>query len=140
MERLQTYAASRGYQVKKAVQEIASGMNENRPKLMKLLTDPSIGILVIEQKDRVTRFGFNYLKQLLQMQGRRIDVMFPSDTTHDFVDDFVAVITSMASRLYGRRHSKERAEKMKQCVEKIMKQEGTDESCEGLQDRTRSNP
>jgi putative resolvase len=39
------------------------------------------------------------------------------------VDDFIAVITSMASRIYGRRHAKERAEKMKQCVEQVMKQE-----------------
>ena len=63
------------------------------------------------------------------MQGRRIEVMFPSDTNHDLVDDFIAVITSMASRIYGRRHSKERAEKIKSCVEQVMKQGVNDESC-----------
>jgi predicted site-specific integrase-resolvase len=61
--------------------------------------------------------------QLFQMQGRTLEVMFPTDTKHDLVDDFIAVITSMASRIYGRRHSKERAEKIKQCVEQVMKQE-----------------
>lgn len=50
-------------------------------------------------------------------------MIFPTDTEHDLVDDFIAIITSMASRIYGRRHSKERAEKIKQYVEQVMKQE-----------------
>ncbi len=117
VERLKTYAASRGYQVSKMVQEIASGLNDTHPQLLKLLTDPQIG------KDRLTRFGFIYIEQLFAMQGRSLKVMFPSDTRHDLVDDCIAVITSMASRIYGRRHSKERAEKIKQCLEQVMKQE-----------------
>jgi predicted site-specific integrase-resolvase len=124
VERLKTYAASKGYQVTKSVQEIASGMNDQRPKLSKLLTDAHIGVIVIEHRDRLTRFGFAYIEQLLSMQGRRIEVIFPSETNHDLVDDFIAVITSMASRIYGRRHSKERAEKIKRCVEQVMQQEG----------------
>lgn len=127
VERLKTYAASRGYQVVKVVQELASGMNDNRPKLLKLLTDASIGVIVVEHQDRLTRFGANYIEQLMHMQGRRIEVIFPGDTNHDLVDDFIAVITSMASRIYGRRHSKERAEKIKQCVEQVMHREEVSE-------------
>jgi putative resolvase len=41
----------------------------------------------------------------------------------ELVDDFVSVITSMAARIYGRRQSKRRAEKIKQCVEQVMKAE-----------------
>lgn len=123
MQRLKDYAAAHGYQVTKTVSELASGLNDKRPKLMKLLTDPSVGILVIEHRDRLTRFGFNYIEQLMQMQGRRVEVIFPSDTDNDLVDDFIAVITSMASRLYGRRTSKRRAEKIQQCVEQAMKEE-----------------
>jgi putative resolvase len=130
VERLKTYAASKGYQVSKVVQEIASGMNDHRPKLSTLLTNAQIGVIVVEHRDRLTRFGFSYIEQLLTMQGRRIEVVFPTDTNHDLVDDFIAVITSMASRIYGRRHSKERAEKIKDCVERVMKQEGVeDASC-----------
>ena len=123
MQRLKDYAASKGYQVTKMVSELASGLNDRRPKLMKLLTDASVGIVVIEHRDRLTRFGFNYIEQLMQMQGRRLEVIFPSDTDNDLVDDFIAVITSMASRIYGRRTSKRRAEKIKQCVEQVMKAE-----------------
>ena len=123
VERLKTYAASKGYQVSKVIQEIASGMNDNRSKLSKLLTDASIGVVVVEHRDRLTRFGFAYIEQLMQMQGRRLEVIFPSDTDNELVDDFIAVITSMASRIYGRRTSKRRAEKIKQCVEHAMKEE-----------------
>ena len=123
MQRLKDYAAAHGYQVTKTVSELASGLNDTRPKLMKLLTDPSVGIVVIEHRDRLTRFGFNYIEQLMQMQGRRIEVIFPSDTDNDLVDDFIAVITSMASRIYGRRTSKRRAEKIKHCVEQAMQEE-----------------
>src|SRR5260370_21246071 len=127
-ERLKIYAASRGYQVTKIVQEIAYGMNDTRPKLLKLLTDPQIGKIVVEHRDRLTRFGFVYIEQLLEMQGRTVEVMFPTETKHDLVDDFMAVMTSMASRIYGRRHSKERAQKIKQCVEQVMQQEVKDGS------------
>src|SRR5258706_5389494 len=123
MQRLQDYAASKGYQVTKMVRELASGLNDRRPKLMKLLTDASVGIVVIEHRERLTRFGFTYIDQLMQMQGRRLEVLFPSDTDSDLVDDFIAVITSMASRISGRRMSKRRAGKIKQCVEQVMQAE-----------------
>jgi predicted site-specific integrase-resolvase len=94
------------------------------PPFLKLLTDASRGVIVVEHRDRATRFGFSYIEHLMQMQGRRLEVIFPSDTDNDLVDDFMAVITSMASRIYGRRTSKRRAEKIKQCVEQAMKTEG----------------
>lgn len=62
MQRLKDYAAARGYQVSKTVSELASGLNDHRPKLLKLLTDLTIGIIIIEHRDRLTRFGFNYLE------------------------------------------------------------------------------
>jgi putative resolvase len=123
MQRLKDYAAAKGYHVTKAVSELASGLNDSRPKFLQLLTDASIGVIVVEHHDRATRFGLNYIEQLMQMQGRRLEVIFPSDTDNDLVDDFIAVITRMASRIYGRRTSKRRALKIKQCVEHAMKED-----------------
>lgn len=57
MQRLHEYAAARGYQVATEVTEIASGLNDERPKLKQLLTNPKIGVLVVEHRDRLTRFG-----------------------------------------------------------------------------------
>src|SRR6266581_6907056 len=123
MQRLKDYAAARGYRVTRTVSELASGLNDSRPRFLKLLTDASIGVIVVEQRDRATRFGLIYIERLMQMQGRRLEVIFPSDTDNDLVDDFIAVITSMASRIYGCRTSKRRAEKIKACVEQVYKQE-----------------
>jgi predicted site-specific integrase-resolvase len=71
LERLKDYAAAREYHVTRTIQEIGSGLNDRRPKFLKLLTDPGIGVIVLEHRDRSTRFGFTYLEQLLAMQGRR---------------------------------------------------------------------
>jgi putative resolvase len=117
------YAAARGYQVQAEVTEIASGLNDERPKLKKLLTNPKIGVLVVDHRDRLTRFGYGSIATLLEQQGRRVEAISPSDTGDDLVDDFVAVITSMAARISGRRNSKRRAERIKACIEQAMKVE-----------------
>jgi putative resolvase len=111
--RLKDYAAAKGYQVSKEVVEIASGLNDKRPKLEKLLADTSIGTIVVENRDRLTHFGAHYIETLLEVQGRHLEIIFQGDTGDELVDDFVAVITSMASRIYGRRQSKRRAEMIK---------------------------
>jgi putative resolvase len=123
MQRLKDYAAAKGYQVAKEVTEMASGLNEKRPKLEKLLADASIGTIVVENRDRLTRFGSHYIETLMEAQGRHLEMIFPGDTGDELGDDFVSVITSMAARISGRRQSKRRAEKIKHCVEQVMKEE-----------------
>jgi predicted site-specific integrase-resolvase len=124
---LRDYAAARGYRVAKEVVEIASGLNDNRPKFLKLLADPSIGTILVEHPDRGTRFGWRYLTTLLEAQGRRIEAIFPNETQDDLVDDVVSLIPSMAARMYARRGSRHRAQRIKQCVEAVMKEEPTQE-------------
>jgi len=119
LERLKDYAAVHGYQVTRTVSEIGSGLNDRRPKFLKLLTDPTIGVIVMEYRDHGTRVGFTYIEQLLAMQGRPLELVFPKYTDHYLVNDFVSIITSMAARMYGRRKAKQ----IKQCVEQVMKQE-----------------
>jgi predicted site-specific integrase-resolvase len=50
LQRLRDYAAARGYQVRKEVIEIASGLNDTRPKFSKLLTDTTLGIILVEHR------------------------------------------------------------------------------------------
>jgi putative resolvase len=70
-ERLVAYCAARGYQVAKVVKEVGSGINDARQKLQALLADRSVGLIVVEHKDRLTRFGFRYLDTLLETPGAR---------------------------------------------------------------------
>ena len=58
-------------------------MNDSRPKLLALLKDTTITRLVVEQKDRLTRFRFNYLETLLEAQGRAIEVVNGAENGDD---------------------------------------------------------
>jgi predicted site-specific integrase-resolvase len=111
--RLQDYCAAKGWSVAQIVKEIGSGVNDNRPKLLKLLTDPTVTLIVVEHKDRLTRFGFNYIEQLLTMQDRRIEVINQAENgKEDLIQDFVSIVTSFCARLYGQRRCKGRTERI----------------------------
>jgi putative resolvase len=119
LDRLRDYAAAKGYKVTAEVVEIASGLNDQRPKFSQLLTDTAVQTILVEHKDRATRFGYQYIALLLKTQGRRIEVINETDTQDELVDDFVSLITSMAARIYGRRSSRQRAERIRECVEQV---------------------
>jgi putative resolvase len=73
-ERLVQYRTMRGYQVAQVVKEIASGVKDSRPTLLAQLRDRQVPRILVEHKDRLTRFGLRYLKTLLALQGRTIEV------------------------------------------------------------------
>jgi putative resolvase len=99
-KRLMDYCAAKGYQVGAVVKAIGSGVNDTRPKLLKLLTDPTVGQIVVEHKDRLTRFGFNYIEPLLALHGRKIEVInLAENGKEDLIQDFVSSVTSFCARL-----------------------------------------
>jgi predicted site-specific integrase-resolvase len=70
-------------------------------------------VIVVEHKDRLTRFGYNYLEQLLKVQDRRIEVInLAEDGKEDLIQDFVSIVTSFCARLYGQRRSKRKTERL----------------------------
>lgn len=112
-ERLTQYATSKGYQIVKIVKEIGSGVNDNRKMLNKLLSDYSYKILLIEHKDRLTRFGFNYLDILFKETGRKIEIVnMVENGKEDLMQDFVSIITSFCSRIYGLRRTRRKTEQL----------------------------
>lgn len=110
-ERLAAYCTARGYQVAKVVKEVGSGINDARPKLLALLADAGISLIVVEHKDRLTRFGFRYLDTLLANQGRAIEVVNQAENgTEDLLADLTAIVYSICARLYGQRRAKRKTE------------------------------
>ncbi|HST87600.1 MAG TPA: IS607 family transposase [Ktedonobacterales bacterium] len=110
-ERLAAYCMARGYQVAKVVKEVGSGVNDGRPKLLALLEEQSIGLIVVEHQDRLTRFGFRYLDTLLKTQGRAIEVVNQAENgTEDLLADLTAIVYSFCARLYGQRRAKRKTE------------------------------
>ena len=111
--RLEEYCMAKGYKIKQSIGEIGSGLNDKRPKLEKLLLDESIKKIVVEHTDRFSRFGFNYIQKLLKLQGREIEVVNQTNNdTEDIIQDFVSIITSFCSKIYGKRRSKRNTEKL----------------------------
>ncbi len=116
--RLVAYCIAKGWQVHEIVKEVGSGVNDSRPKLLKLLNNPNITIIVVEHKDRLTRFGFKYLETLLALQGRRVEVVNLADNgTEDLLSDLTSIIYSFCARLYGQRRAKRQTEKIVQELE-----------------------
>lgn len=112
-ERLINYCNARGYKVSEVITEIASGVNDQRPKLTKLIKEDKFTKIVVEHKDRLTRFGFNYFELFTEVLGKKIEVVNNTNSEkEDLIEDFVSIITSFCSRIYGNRRSKRNTEKL----------------------------
>lgn len=116
-ERLVAYCTARGYQISQVVKEVGSGVNDQRPKLLKMLSDKQLGIIVVEHKDRLTRFGFHYIEALLALNGRRVEVVnLAEDGREDLLADLTSIIYSFCARLYGQRRAQRQTEKITQAL------------------------
>ena len=115
-ERLQQFCIANGWKIDEVVKECASGLNDNRPKLSKILTDRKATRLVIEHKERLTRFGFNYIKILLN--DCDIIVANECETDQDLFEDFVLLVTSFCARIYGKRRTKRKTEQIINALER----------------------
>ena len=111
LNRLNSYAISNGYNIKYSYKEIASGMNDNRNKLIELLIKNDWDILIVENKDRLTRFGFNYIETLLKKMGKSIIVINKTnEDKEDLMKDLISIIYSFSARMYGLRRKKNKQE------------------------------
>jgi predicted site-specific integrase-resolvase len=84
-----------------------------------LLADQSINLIVVEHKDRGTRFGFRYIETLLKAAGREIEVVNQAENgTEDLQADLISIISSFCARIYGQRRAKRKTEKIVAELEK----------------------
>ena len=122
LNRLRDYAAARGYKISKEVKEIGSGLNDTRPQLEKVLKSDDWNIVLVEHKDRFSRFGLNYINILLEKQGKKVEIINDmTDDKADLMEDFVSLVTSFCARLYGLRRSKRKTEKI---IAELKREEG----------------
>ena len=121
-QRCLDFCSSKRLVVFETYSEIASGMNDNRRKFWEMLNENPTTI-VIENKDRLTRFGFTYLERLLKDKGCEILVMNPNvNDEQDLIKDMVSVITSFCCRLYGLRRTKNKLAKIKAVISEVASQ------------------
>jgi len=123
IERLRNYCSAKGYKVINVITDVASGLREDRSGLLKLFNlveRHQVDVVVVEFKDRLTRFGFVYLKRYFESHGVRIEVIEESEKGYmeELIEDFVAIVISFAGRIYGKRSQKLR--KIKKVVEEVV--------------------
>jgi len=79
--RLTEYAVSNRLFIVDTVKEVGSGLNGHRKGMMRLLRNPDVHTIVVEHRDRLMRFGFEYVESALAAQNRKIVVIEPEEMT-----------------------------------------------------------
>lgn len=116
VDRCQQYCLAKGYSITKQYYEVASGMNDNRAQFWKML-DEQPTLIIIENKNHLTRFGFKYLEKLLERLGCKIEVINQDQEDEtDLIKDLVSIITSFCCRLYGIRRGQNKTKKIKEVL------------------------
>lgn len=116
LELVETFCISKGWVIFKSIKEIASGMNDNRPKLNSILEEKNARVVVL-YKDRLTRFGFNFIKKAIENNGGEVVVVHENKVEEDdLLKDFISVITSFCCRLYGARRGQAKSLKLRETL------------------------
>jgi len=106
-QRLKEYCLNKNYEVIEIYSEIASGLNDKRAKLIKMLSNLNgISKIVVEYPDRLTRFGLNYLIIMLKKLGIVVEFVESNEdysVSDDMTKDIISIITCFSAKLYGAR-------------------------------------
>ena len=111
---LEHYAIKNGYSNIVKLKDIARGLNSKRRglnKLFQLVNNYEVDVVIINYKDRGTRFGFHYLETYFKTQWPKIIVLNQDevqDPQKELVDDLIAIVTSFSGKIYGLRSHKAR--------------------------------
>ena len=114
--RLWAYAGQNRIPLDQVVSEVASGLNDRRPKLRKLLGDPTVHTVIIERRERLARFGVGMVETMLQARGGSLVVIDDAEVPDDLVRDMTEILTCFCARLYGKRSAANRARRAMESV------------------------
>lgn len=118
--RLLEHCVKKQYSVTHILDEVGSGMTDTRPKMLRLFdlaVRGEIGRIVIDHKDRLTRFNFNVFKAFLASHGVEVEWLedvLPKSYEAELVEDMVSLMSSFSARVYGKRSAENRRKKKAQ--------------------------
>lgn len=117
--RVLEYCVSKGYSVGHVFDEVGSGMNDQRAKLLKVMElarRGEINRVVVEHKDRLIRFNYNILLQFFNSHHVEVvcvDIILSKSFENELVEDMLTLMASFSAKIYGKRSHKNRtAEKV----------------------------
>ena len=114
--RLWAHAGQNRIPLDEVVSEIASGLNDRRPKLRQMLGDPTVHTVIVEHRERLARFGVGMVDVMLQARGGALIVIDDAEVPDDLVRDMTEILTCFCARLYGKRSAADRARRAMESV------------------------
>ena len=100
--------------------EVGSGLNDKREQLQKLLRmvlNNEVSRIFITYEDRLTRFGFEYLRTMCEMHGTKIivvkDIDVKKSIEQELMEDIMSLLASFSGKLYGMRSKKNKIKEKK---------------------------
>ena len=110
MNNIKEYLSSK-YESFDIITDIGSGINYNKPGLLKLIekiNKKEVDLIVVLYKDRLLRFGFELVEYFANLNNVKIEVLDKVDKNQDqeLVEDLVQIITVFSCKIPGKRKSK----------------------------------
>jgi predicted site-specific integrase-resolvase len=127
VENIKTYLSNK-YETFEIIIDIGSGINYNKPGLLKLIekiNKKEVDLIVVLYKDRLLRFGFELVEHFANLNNVKIEILDKTDKTEDeeLVEDLVQIITVFSCMIQGKRKGKtkqilnEFSQKIKETIE-----------------------
>ena len=110
--RLLEHCVTNKYVVGYVFDEVGSGMNDKRSKLLKLMdlaAEKKISKILIEHKDRLIRFNYNILIKYFTSHGvtvEFVDIILNKSFENELVEDMLTLMASFSAKIYGKRSHK----------------------------------
>lgn len=116
--RILAYCVEKGYHVVKSYDEVGSGMSDSRPRLhqlFKLVAEGKIDKVIVEHKDRLTRFNFQFLSAFFESHDVEVEwmseVLGNKSYEQELVEDMLTLMSSFSNKIYGKRSAENRKKK-----------------------------
>ena len=114
-QRISEYCAKKKYVVHHIIKDVGSGLSDTRTgfvKMVDLVIKKKINKVIIENKDRLTRFQFNLIKRFFESYDVEIECVENNNISNEeeFVNDIMMLMASFSGKLYGRRSVRRKKE------------------------------
>ena len=121
---LKQFCNAKGIIVNQCIEEFGSGLNYNRKKWNKLLDDimgNRIKTIVITNKDRFIRFGYDWFEKFCEKFNTEI-IIVNNETlspNEELVQDIISILHVFSCRLYGLRKYKNQIKEDEEIVKEL---------------------
>lgn len=115
-QRLSEYCAKKKLNVGFIIKDVGPGLSDTRNgfiRLTNLVIEKKVSKIIIEHKDRLTRFQYNFIEKMFKSYSVEIIHIENNDVgeQEDLVTDIISLMASFSGKVYGKRSAERRRKK-----------------------------